>query len=108
MTPNNALWPASLGRQASGREIRMGIGRLSFVAWLFVMAISCLVLAGAKSSLGWLVGGVVLLSVAIYAMRQFKKEEETESEGVSIGFLGVAILIMLVAMFGLFWLQSKA
>ena len=52
----------------------MGIGKLSFVAWLFIMAMSCLVLAGIKSSLAWLVGGIVLLSVAIYAMRQFKKE----------------------------------
>jgi hypothetical protein len=86
----------------------MGFGRLSFVAWLFVMAISCLVLAGAKSSLGWLVGGVVLLSGAIYAMRQFKKEEETEREGVSIGFFGMAILIMIVAMLGVFWLQFSA
>lgn len=86
----------------------MGIGRLSFVAWLFIMAMSCLVLAGIKSSLAWLVGGIVLLSVAIYAMRQFKKEEETEREGASIGFFGVAIMIMIVAMLGLFWLQFKA
>ena len=86
----------------------MGFGRLSLVAWLFVMAISCLVLAGAKSSLGWLVGGVVLLSVAIYAMRQLKKEEETEREGVSIGFFGIAIGIMIVAMLGVFWFQFSA
>ena len=86
----------------------MGIGRLSFVAWLFIMAISCLILAGTNSSLGWLVGGVIVLSIAIYAMRQFKREEETEREGVSIGFFGVAIIFMFVAMFGLFWLQFSA
>lgn len=87
----------------------MGIGRLSFVAWLFVMAIACLVLAGTNKSLGWLVGGIVLLGVAIYAARQFKHEAETETEreGVSISFFGVAIVIMLVVMFGLFWLQSS-
>lgn len=101
-----------IGRDAFGtylkRGIRVGIGRLSFVAWLFVMAIACLVLAGTNKSLGWLVGGVVLLFVAVYAMRQFKKEEETEREGVSIGFFGVAIIIMLAAMLGLFWLQFSA
>lgn len=86
----------------------MTIGRLAFVAWLFIMAFSCLILAGTNSSLGWLVGGIALLSVAIYAMRQFKKEEETERQGVSIGFFGVAILIMIVAMLGLFWLQFSA
>ena len=86
----------------------MGIGRLSFVAWLFIMAISCLVLAGTNSSLGWFVGGVIVLSLAIYAMRQFKREEETEREGVSISFFGAAILIMIVAMLGLFWFQFSA
>lgn len=86
----------------------MGIGRLSFVAWVFITAIACLILAGTNSSLGWLIGGVVLLSLAIYAMRQFKKEQETERERVSIGFFGVAIMIMIVAMLGLFWLQFSA
>jgi hypothetical protein len=90
------------------REIRMGIGRLSFVAWLFVMAIACFIIGGTGSSLGWLVGGVVLLSVAVYAMRQFKKEAEAPREGVSIGFFGLAIVIMIVAMLGLFWLQFSA
>jgi ABC-type branched-subunit amino acid transport system permease subunit len=85
----------------------VGIGRLSFVAWLFVMAIASLVLAGTNKSLGWLVSGIVLLCVATYAMRQFKKEAETEPEGVSISFFGVAIVIMLVVMLGLFWLQSS-
>jgi hypothetical protein len=86
----------------------MGIGRLSFVAWLFVMAIACFILAGTGSSLGWLAGGVVILSVAIYALRQFKKEAETPREGVSIGFFGLAVLVMIVAMLGLFWLQFSA
>jgi hypothetical protein len=86
----------------------MGIGRLSFVAWLFVMALSCLVLAATKASLGWLAGGVVFLFVAVYAVRQFKKEAESEREGVSIGFFGIAILTMMVVMLGLFWLQTSA
>jgi len=86
----------------------MGIGRLSFVAWLFIMAISCLILAVTNSSLGWLVGGIVLLFVAIYAARQFKKEKTTQREGVSLGFFGIAMLVMIVVMLGLFWLQSSA
>lgn len=86
----------------------MGTGRLSFVVWLFITAISCLILAGTNASLGWLVGGVVFLSVALYALRQFKKEEDAEREAVSIGFFGLAIMIMSVAMLGLFWLQFSA
>lgn len=86
----------------------MTLGRLAFVAWLFITAFSCFVVALTTSSLGWLGGGIVLLFVAIYARRQFKNEEETERKGVSISFFGMAILIMIVAMLGLFWLQSSA
>ena len=86
----------------------MAVGRLVFVAWLFVMAIACFIVAGTNSSLGWFIGGVSFLAVAIYARRQFKKEEETERQGVSIGFFGGAILFMIVAMLGLFWLQFSA
>ena len=84
------------------------MGRMSFVTWLFIMAISCLFLAVVNFSFGWLIGGVVLLSVAIYAKRQFNNEEETGREGVSISFFGAAIIFMIVAMLFLFWLQFKA
>ena len=84
------------------------MGRMSFIVCLFIMAISCLILSGINTSLGWLIGGVVLLSMAIYAMSQFKKEEETEREGVSISFFGAAMLFMIVSMLGLFWFQFSA
>jgi hypothetical protein len=84
------------------------MGRMSFVAWLFIVAASCLILAVVNSSLAWLIGGAVLFSVAIYAFRQFKKEEGSGREGVSISFFGVAVLLMIVAMLFLFWFQFKA
>lgn len=96
----------SLQRYAQGKEVYMG--RLSFVILLFIMAISCFVSAGTDSSLGWLLGGLVFLVVAVYAMRQFKREEQTTREGVSISFFGAAMLFMIVAMAFLFWLQFSA
>lgn len=84
------------------------MGRISFVAWLFIAAIACLVIAAADFSPGWLIGGIVLLSVAIYALRQLKKEEETGHKGVSVSFFGMAMLVMIATMFLLFWLQFSA
>lgn len=84
------------------------MGRMSFVILLFIMAISCFVNAGTDSSLGWLFGGIIFLVVAVYAMRQFRNEEQTYREGVSVSFLGVTILIMLVALAFIFWLQFSA
>ena len=81
---------------------------MSFVAGLYVMALACLLLAATNRSLGWFVGAVVFGFVATYAVRQFKKEEDTEREGVSIGFFGMAILVMIVVMLGLAWLQTSA
>jgi heme O synthase-like polyprenyltransferase len=84
----------------------MTIGRLAFVAGLFIMAAACLTLAGTNMSFGWLLGAAIFSFVAIYAMRQFKQEEATERQGISIGFFGGAILFMVAAMVGMAWFFS--
>lgn len=86
----------------------MTVGRLTFVAWLFIVSFSCFVVAATNSSTGWFAGGIAILLVAIFAKRQFKREEATEPQGVSIGFFGAAVLIVIIAMLGLFWLQFSA
>jgi hypothetical protein len=83
------------------------MGRASFVAWLFIMAIACFVMAAADASWGWLIGGIVFLSVALFASRQFKKEQEVGPETASLSFVGIAILVMILAMCFLVWLQES-
>jgi hypothetical protein len=78
------------------------------VAWLFISAIACIVLAVTNKSLGWLVGSVVLLFVAMYARKQLGMEIEVGRENAYGRFVGIAMLVMLLAMFFLFWLQSRA
>ena len=46
------------------------MGRVSFVAWLFVMSIASIVIAVGERSFGWFVGGLVLLFVAFYDSRR--------------------------------------
>jgi hypothetical protein len=84
------------------------VGRTTFVAWLFVSAAACLVIAGVDASWGWLIGGVILFSIAMFARRQLTNEKETGRATASGGFVGIAILVMLVVMFFLFWLQFAA
>jgi hypothetical protein len=82
------------------------MGRKSFVAWLFVMALACLALSG--NGWGWFVGGIVFLGVGIFALRQSNQEEETEREGASNSFIVSALLFMVVAMLFMFWFFSLA
>ena len=56
----------------------MGIGRLSFVATLFIMALCCFVLSG--QGWGWFVGGVAFASVGFTAFKKLKEEDEYEYE----------------------------
>lgn len=80
------------------------MGTIAFIGWLFLMAFACLALALMKFSLAWLSGGAVLLAVAIYALRQARREQVSEREGVSISFFGVAITLMLGGILGIFLL----
>jgi hypothetical protein len=80
------------------------MGTIIYIAWLFLMAIACLALAAMKLSLAWLSGGVLLLAVAIYALRLAGRDQDSEREGVSIGFFGVAMSLMLGGILGIFLL----
>jgi hypothetical protein len=84
------------------------MGRASFVAWLFVTAAACVVIAIGERSFGWLIGGLVLFSLAIYARRQFKNEQVAGQATPRFGFVGVAILIMLLAIYAIYWLSTSA
>lgn len=80
----------------------------AFVAWLFVMAAACVVTAVADRSLGWLAGGIAFVSVAMYSRRQLKREREVGRAAPRLGFVGIAMLVMLLGMLFLFWLQTSA
>ena len=86
----------------------VGMGRVSFVAWLVVMAVASLLIAVTNKSWGWFAGAIVLAVVAGYARRQLRKEAATQRAGASPGFVVSAIALMLVVMLGLFWLPSYA
>lgn len=81
------------------------MGRLSFVIWLHVMAMACGVIALTERSWAWFIGGIVLLVVATMARRLRSDEAATGHTGPRIGFVGVAMLLMLAVMALLFWLQ---
>lgn len=68
------------------------MGRMSFVAMLFVTGLACVGLALSRSSWGWAIGGVVLLIVAIYSFRQFSTERERGPEAASNRFIVFALL----------------
>lgn len=65
-------------------------------------------MAAVDASWGWLIGGVVLCSIAMFARHQLAHEKETGRATASGGFVSLAILVMLLAMFFLFWLQFSA
>lgn len=80
----------------------------SFVAWLFVMAAACIVIAIGDRSGSWLIGGLVLFSVAMFARHKLKQESQLGRGPARVGFVGLAMLVMLAAMSFLFWLQVSA
>jgi 1,4-dihydroxy-2-naphthoate octaprenyltransferase len=84
------------------------MGRISFVAVLYIMAAACVVIAVGGRSWGWLIGAVLFFVVASVARCQLKREHEMGREPPRIGFVGLAMLAMLVAMFFLFWIQFSA
>ena len=84
------------------------MGRTTFVVVLFIMAAACVVIAMTSRSWGWLVGAILFSVVGIMARRRLKAEQETGREPPRLGFVGMAILGMLLAMGFLFWLQTSA
>ena len=84
------------------------MGRNAFVGWLFITAAACLFTGIAGRSFGWFIGGVVLISVAIYARRQLKEEKEVGRKNASGVFLISAFAILFLAMFFLRHLSTSA
>jgi hypothetical protein len=84
------------------------MGRTSFVTWLFVMSAACVLIAVGDRSWGWLVGAIVFASVAMFARRQLVAEHEEGQAGPRLGFVGIAIVVMMVVMYFLLRLQTSA
>ncbi|MFZ6755688.1 hypothetical protein ACO0K9_00580 [Undibacterium sp. Ji50W] len=71
------------------------MGSLFFIGLLFTMSFCCFVIAAKGSSFWWFVGGLALLYVAVYAVKQLKKEMKTGSDDPSWKFTAIAILVVL-------------
>ena len=84
------------------------MGRNAFVGWLFITAVACLLAGVAGRSFGWFTGGVVLISVAIYARRQLKDEKQVGRKNASGVFLVSAFSILILAMYILMRLDTHA
>lgn len=84
------------------------MGRTTFVAWLYVMAAACVVIAIGDRAWGWLIGGGIFFGVAHVARRLLRAEAVQGRAGPRFSFVTVALLVMLVVMFLLFWLQTRA
>ena len=82
------------------------MGRTTFVAMLYIMTAACVVIAIGDHSLGWAIGAVAFFFVAQFARRQLKSEVEIERPpGPRLGFVGIAMLVMVVAILLMFWLS---
>jgi peptidoglycan biosynthesis protein MviN/MurJ (putative lipid II flippase) len=85
------------------------MGRISFVAMLFVMALACLGMAVSALSWGWAIGGIAFVVVGVYALRQFNTELESESgtETASSKFAIFAMLVVVVGIAGIAFLARN-
>ena len=83
------------------------MGRATFVAWLYIMAVACLAIAMGDKKWGWVAGAVIFLVVAEAARRLMKGGEESNGPA-RVSFVALAMLVMLSAMGILFWIQFRA
>lgn len=80
---------------------------IPFVAMLFVMAAACVVIAIGGRSLGWFMGGLVLFAVGMFARRQLQREQEEGPAGARLGFVAIAIGLMVAAIGFMAWLDMS-
>jgi len=80
--------------------------RVSFVIWLYVMAMASLVAAIAGKSIGWLVGSVIIFAVARLGRRKLSHELENGRQGASGRFMIWAFALLIGGMFVLYKLQT--
>jgi hypothetical protein len=79
-----------------------------FIAWLYIMGGASVAIAISDHSLGWFIGGIVFFVVADFARRQFKKEKQAKHEGdFRFSFVAVAMLVMIVAIYAMYWLSTS-
>jgi len=83
------------------------MGKATFTAWLYIMAVACLAIAMGDKAWGWVAGAVVFLVVAEMARRMLKGGEESNGPA-RVSFVALAMLVMLSAMGLLFWIQFRA
>jgi hypothetical protein len=75
---------------------------------LYIMAAASVVAAFGDRSWGWAVGAVAFFVVAQVARRQLRKEAESDRrEGPRLSFVGIAMLVMVVAILLMFWLTRS-
>lgn len=75
------------------------VNRVSFVACMFVMAVAALGLAAIDVSWKWLIGGIVLLGVALFALQRLRVEDGSGQAGPGLWlslFIGVATIAILL------------
>lgn len=84
------------------------MGRFTFVAMLYIMAIASVVAAFGDRSWGWAIGAIAFFLVAQFARRQLKKEVASDERAPPrLGFVGIAMLVMVVAILLMFWLTRS-
>ncbi len=81
--------------------------RFAFVIALFLMAAAALMLGLIQGSLGWFIGGVVLLVVALYARKRLRDEAGSERTAPSSRFAITAMAVSVVLVVFLLWLGSR-
>ena len=83
------------------------MGKATFTAWLYIMAVACVFIAFGGKAWGWLAGAVVFFVVAEMARRMMKSGEASDGPA-RVSFIALAFLVMLSAMGILFWIQFRA
>ncbi|MEO5685749.1 MAG: hypothetical protein ABIR54_00165 [Burkholderiaceae bacterium] len=81
--------------------------RFAFVIVLFLMASASLILGLIQGSLGWFIGGVVLLAPALYARKRLRDEAGSERTAPSSSFAITAMAVSVVLVVFLLWLGSR-
>jgi uncharacterized membrane protein len=81
--------------------------RIVFVIGLFLVAGAALLLGLIEGSLGWFIGGVVLLAVAFFALKRLREEAGSERTAPSSRFAITAMAVSVVVVVFLLWLGSR-
>lgn len=81
--------------------------RIVFVIVLFLTAAAALLLGLIEGSLGWFIGGVVLLAVAFFALKRLREEAGSERTEPSARFAITCMAVSVVVVIFFLWLGSR-